>query len=109
EAFVDAGDVAAVHVRYTELLDEWRSVVQRIARHLGVPLATALNADEVDRFLEADMRNQRASDADLEAHLAGAAGAAIRAQYRRLLERCERDGAFTDAGASHEALRRRSV
>ena len=109
ETFVDAGDVDAVHVRYTELLDDWRSVVQRIARHLGVPLATELHADEVDRFLEAGMRNQRASDAELEAHLTGAAGEALGAQYRRLLERCERDAAFTDAGGSREALQRSAV
>ena len=109
ETFIDAGDVDGVHVRYTELLDDWRSVVQRIARHLGVPLATELHADEVDRFLEAGMRNQRATDADLETHLGGAAGEALGAQYRRLLERCERDAAFTDAGGSREALQRSAV
>ncbi|MBU6484559.1 MAG: glycosyltransferase [Betaproteobacteria bacterium] len=98
ETFVDAGDVDAVHVRYTELLDDWRSVVERIARHLGVPLATEPRAEEVDRFLEAGLRNQRATDADLEPNLGGAAGEALGAQYRRLLERCERDAAYTDAG-----------
>ncbi len=109
EAFVDAGDVDAVHVRYTELLDDWRSVVQRIARRLGVPLATERHADEVDGFLEAGMRNQRATDAEFETHLVGAAGEALGAQYRRLLERCERDAAFTDAGGSREALQRNAV
>ena len=109
EAFVDAGDVDAVHVRYTELLDDWRSVVQRIARRLGVPLATERHADEVDRFLEADLRNQQASDAELAAHLAGTAGEAIAAQYRRLLDRCERDAALAGAGGSREAPQRSAV
>jgi hypothetical protein len=93
-------------VRYAELLVDWRSVVQRIARRLGVPLATERHADEVDRFLEADMRNQRASDAELAAHLAGTAGEAIGAQYRHLLDRCERDAAFAGADGSREALQR---
>jgi hypothetical protein len=93
EAFVGTSEAEVVHVRYTELLDDWRGVVQRIARRLGLPLATERHADAVDRFLEAGMRNQRASDAELDAQPAGALGEALRAQYRRLLERCARDAA----------------
>jgi hypothetical protein len=89
EMFVDASDADVVHVRYTQLLDDWRSIVQRIAHRLDVPLAIEPCADEVDRFLEADMRNHQATDIDLDAHLAGESGEAISALYRRLLERCE--------------------
>jgi hypothetical protein len=89
--FVDTSGADVVHVRYTELLDDWRGVVQRIARRLDVPLALEERADEVDRFLEAGMRSHQAADADLEAHVAGANGEAIGALYRRLLQRCERD------------------
>ena len=91
EAFVDGGGINAVHMRYDELLNDWRSVVRRIARRLDVPLAVEARADEVDRFLERDMRNQRASDDQFEDLLPGTAGDAARAIYRRLLERCERD------------------
>ncbi|MGA8031666.1 MAG: hypothetical protein WCB48_04675, partial [Casimicrobiaceae bacterium] len=91
ETFVGTTDARVVHVRYAELLADWRAVVNRIAQHLDVPLAIDRRADEVDRFLEAGMHNHQASDADLEAHLAGERGEAIRALYRRLLERCERD------------------
>jgi hypothetical protein len=91
ELFVDASGANAVHVRYTELLDDWRGVVQRIARRLDVPLVLEERADEVDRFLEAGMRNHQAADADLDAHVAGATGEAIGALYRRLLQCCERD------------------
>jgi len=91
EAFADARGAGIVHVRYTDLLDDWRSVVRRIARRLDVPLDVDARAAEVDRFLEADMRTHRAGDDDFDAGLAGAAGDAIRTLYRRQLERCERD------------------
>ena len=90
EAFVGAKDAGVVHVRYTHLLDDWRSVVRLIARRLRVPLAIEPRADEVDRFLERGMHNHRATDAELEANIEGAQGEAIRALYRRLLERCDR-------------------
>ena len=100
EAFIDASGADVVHVAYTQLLDDWRAVVQTVARRLGVPLAIEPRADEVDRFLEASMRNHRAADAELDAHLAGAQGQAVVALYRRLLERCERDAALPN-GAAH--------
>ncbi len=90
EQFVDASDAAVVHVRYTQLLGDWRSVVRLIARRLDVPLAIERREDEVDRFLESGMHNHRASDAELEATIEGAQGEAIRALYRRLLDRCDR-------------------
>jgi len=91
EAFAAARGAGIVHVRYTDLLDDWRSVVRRIARRLDVALDVDARAAEVDRFLEADMRTHRAGDDDVDARLAGATGDAIRALYRRQLERCERD------------------
>lgn len=95
--FIDGGDVAAACVRYTALLDDWRSVVGRIGRRLDVPLAADERADEVDRFLDAAMRKHRATEAELEPHLAGGTGDAIRALYRQLLERCDRDADDADA------------
>ena len=93
EAFVDSIGAGVVHLRYTELLDDWRRVVDRIARRLHVPLALDRRADEVDRFLEAGLRNHQAADGELEAHFAAAPGDALRAMYRQLLDRCERDAA----------------
>ena len=90
EAFVDARDVAAVHVHYEDLLDDWRGAVDRIARGLHVTLDGAAHAGETDDFLEGALRNQRASEAELDAQLAGSQGADVRALYRRLVERCRR-------------------
>jgi Glycosyl transferase family 2/SEC-C motif len=91
ETFVVATDARVVHARYAELLADWRAVMRRIAQHLDVPLAIDQRAEEVERFLEAGMHNHQATDAELERHLAGARGEAIRALYRRLVERCEHD------------------
>jgi hypothetical protein len=98
ESFVATRDVRTVHVRYTDLLDDWRSVVQRIARRLDVPLTTEPHASDVEGFLEVALRNHRATDADLDAELADAQGSAIRALYRRMVACCERD-ALTPAHA----------
>ena len=91
EMFVEAGGANVVHVRYPELLDDWRRVVTRIARRLGVPLVLEEQAAEIDRFLEAGMRTHQAADTEFDTQVAGASDEAIRALYRRLLERCERD------------------
>ena len=91
DAFVAAGDVLAVHVHYADLLDDWRGVMNHIARRLDVPLAIASNASEVDGFLEAGLRNQRATDAELDKHLAGEQGSTVRALYQRMVARCAQD------------------
>ena len=109
EMFVDASDADVVHVRYTQLLDDWRSVVQWIAHRLDVPLAIEPCADEVDRFLEADMRNHQATDMDLDAHLAGEPGEAISALYRRLLQRCERGVVAPQATVQGQSSRSRQT
>ncbi|MGE5087948.1 MAG: glycosyltransferase [Candidatus Levyibacteriota bacterium] len=101
EAFVRTVDAPVVHLRYTELLDDWRRVVRRIARHLDVPLAIDRRAAEIDAFIEAGMRKHRAADAELDEQLAGASGDALRTMYRRMLERCERDAAAQLARTDH--------
>ncbi|HEV8502088.1 MAG TPA: glycosyltransferase [Casimicrobiaceae bacterium] len=99
EAFADTADADFVHVRYTDLLDDWRQSVARIAATLRVPLAIDRDATAVDDFLEADLRNHQAGADDLEAHLVGAQGDAIRTLYRRSLLRCDRDAAAAFAAA----------
>jgi hypothetical protein len=88
EAFVAAPGVHAVHVRYADLLDDWRSVVHHIARGLDVPLAIESHASEVDVFLEADLRNHRASDTEFDEQAAGARDSGVRELYRRMVARC---------------------
>lgn len=89
EIFAESGAIQAVHVRYTDLLDDWRGVLRRVARRLGVSLDLDARADEIDRFLEAGMRNHRATDVDMPAGVRNEAG--IRALHARLLKRCDQD------------------
>jgi tetratricopeptide (TPR) repeat protein len=93
EAFVDVCAAPVVHVRYAELLLDWRRVVARIAGRLDVPLAADPHAGAIDAFLAAGRRNQHADDAELAAHLAGVDGVAIRALYARQLALCAHDAA----------------
>jgi len=88
EAFVAAPGVHAVHVRYADLLEDWRSVVHRIARGLDVPLAIESQASEVDAFLEAALRNHRATDTQFDEDAANAQRGDVVALYRRMLARC---------------------
>ncbi|HEY5365722.1 MAG TPA: glycosyltransferase [Casimicrobiaceae bacterium] len=99
EQFIASVGAQAIHVRYADLLDDWRSVVGRIATRLDVPLAVAPHAAEADRFVENGLRNQHASDADLNANLREFTGDAIRALYKDLLAQCESD-AFAATRAS---------
>lgn len=87
ERFTEGPGIRAVRVAYADLLDDWRSALRRIAVALGVPLQIDLHEDEVERYIEAAMRNHLASAADLEACLEGPLGDAIRALYQRDLER----------------------
>ena len=61
--------------------------MRRIARGLDVPLQIEPHAAEVDAFLEAALHNHRASDAELDAQVAGAEGARVRELYQRMLAR----------------------
>ena len=89
EEFVASCD-GVIHVRFTDLLHDWRSVVGRIADRLDVPLDAGGRAEEVDRFLEGGMRRQVVADEalDMSAH---PSISEIRALYRRSLLRCDQD------------------
>ena len=87
--FADAHE-DVLFMRYTELLDDWKAVVERIAARLDVALDVS-RADEVGRFLEKDLRNQSADHAALDERLAGAQGDALRSLYHACLARCDRD------------------
>ena len=93
EAFVAARDADAVHVHYAALLDDWRNIVGRITRKLRVPLDTEATAREVDAFLETALRNQRATDAELDEHATTPQGRGARELYRRMVVRCAEDAA----------------
>ncbi len=80
-----------MYVRYTDLLDDWRGVVGRIAERLGVALDAVGRADEVDRFLVPGLRRQRSDDAALDALPSHPASAEIRALYGTILARCDED------------------
>ncbi|MBS0328177.1 MAG: SEC-C domain-containing protein [Proteobacteria bacterium] len=97
EAFVEETDARIVHVRYSDLLDDWRRVVARIAHRLGVALDARVHAGEIDRFVERDMRSQRVEAGSLAAIVGEAEAAAIDALYQRFVVRCERDATETRA------------
>ena len=103
-AFTDGRD-DVVFVGYTDLLDDPRGVVERIASRLRVALDPK-GDERILGFLEKDLRNQSADDAALDAKLSGPQGDAIRALYRACLARCERDrsaGEAASGGASFAA------
>jgi hypothetical protein len=77
-----------VHVRYADLLDDWRSVVHHIARGLDVPLAIESQASEVDAFLESSLRNHSVTDAEFDEQAANAQRGDVVALYRRMLAPC---------------------
>jgi glycosyltransferase involved in cell wall biosynthesis len=80
-----------VHVRFTDLLDDWRSVVARIADRLDVPLDAGDRGQEVDRFLERTLRRQAVSDGVLDTMTTEPSISEIRALYRASLSRCDQD------------------
>jgi hypothetical protein len=99
-AFADAHPDAVVHVEYPEVLEDWRRVVERIARRIDVPLAAGDRSDEVDRFLEEDLRHHAASDDELASGLPADSKDAILTLHRRFQDRCRRDRA-ADFDALH--------
>ena len=96
-----------IYVRYTELLDDWRAVMPRIAARLDVALDAGERAGEIDRFLEKGLRNQAANDDDVDAEQGGPLADEVRALYRACLARCDRDRA--DAQRSFADPDRRSA
>jgi hypothetical protein len=92
EDFVGTVDAPVLHMTYEMLLQDWRAVINRVARRLDVPLDVVQGA-EVDRFLDGTLHNQRGSDEELSREVDPAQAAAILAQYRRLAARCAADAA----------------
>jgi hypothetical protein len=90
EVFIESARADVVYVRYTDLLADWREVMRRIARRLDVPLEVHAHAQDIDRFLEADMRSHHSRDDDFDLP-AGAQTEALRALYGRLSARCDVD------------------
>jgi hypothetical protein len=102
DAFAASRD-DVVHVRYTDLLDDWRGVVERVAAHADVSLAAGDHAAEVDAFLERDLRNQAAGDDALDTidfPIDASVVDEIRAVYGRALDRCDRDAAIARSEAA---------
>jgi glycosyltransferase involved in cell wall biosynthesis len=85
------------YVRFTELLDDWRGVVGRIADRLDVPLDPGDRADEVDRFLEHGLRKQTAGEDALDGLSAESSIEEIRTLYRTCLSRCDHDARTVQA------------
>lgn len=77
-----------IHVRFTDLLGNWRAVVRHIADRLDVPLDVWLHAQEVDRFLEPGLRHQAVNETDLDSHEGDQAVGAMHAHYQMLEGRC---------------------
>ncbi|MBS0321572.1 MAG: SEC-C domain-containing protein [Proteobacteria bacterium] len=92
ENFAATVDAPVLHMTYEMLLADWRAVIGRIARRLAVPLSLA-RADELDRFLDGSLHNQRASDAELVAAVGQADADRLLAQYARLVARADADAA----------------
>ena len=99
-----------VHLRFSDLLDDWRSAVARIAQEAGIPLDVVRRAGDVDAFLEQGLKHQTASSGELDGGLSGPDGDAIAALYRELLARCDLAGtARTLAPAAGPAEARSGV
>jgi hypothetical protein len=59
-AFTDAG-APALFIVFDDLFRDWRGVTRAIADHLALPLDINRRADEVDEFLDPDLRRQHAA------------------------------------------------
>ena len=82
---------------YDDLLTDWRTVVARIAKRLGVALDPSLRAAEVDRFLDLDLRHQVADEEALASLPGETLVEEVRAAYRECVVRCA-DDARDDVG-----------
>lgn len=97
-AFVD-GQEDVIHVRFADLLDDWRPLIRRIGDRLDLRLDVRNQADVVDQFLEPALRRQRVGDGALELPPEDLPGHEVRELYRACLERCERDAAVAAGGS----------
>ncbi len=91
EAFLAQTDAPRIHVRYADVLDDWRASVAAIDRVLALDLDTTSNAAEIDRFLAAGRRHHHADASELDVYLAGPQGDALRTLYARLQARSTAD------------------
>lgn len=70
EAEFDSRGTQRVFITMTELLEDWRSCIDKISRQLKVqwPVAISEAATEIDAFLEGGMRHCRHSSDSFETH-----------------------------------------
>jgi len=106
--FAESG-ADVIFVRYSDLLDDWREVIGRVAGRLDVTLDAGARAAEVDDFLEDDLRQQTASDGALAALPADPRIDAMRDLYRRCNERCDRDAALAAPVSAIHAIPREPI
>ena len=115
-AFGDSAD-HAIHLRFTDLIDDWRRVVGAISSRLNLALDVHTRESEIDRFLEPSLRRQRTDPTALEALPDGTENADARAVYNALIARCERESGVAasrtlaggDSGRSATAPTRRTA
>ncbi|HKE41908.1 MAG TPA: glycosyltransferase [Casimicrobiaceae bacterium] len=83
------GHPDVMFVTYTELLDDWRTVIARINERLGTRLDPAAHSDKVDHFLERGLRQQVVTDFESVEASTELDIAKIRSLYHDCLARCE--------------------
>jgi hypothetical protein len=75
-----------VWITYDELLADWRAVVARIARRLGVELDASVRADEIERFLDRDLRHHVVAGETLDSLPGDTLTEEVRTMYRECLD-----------------------
>ena len=94
ESFVESRAEDVIHLRYVDLIDDWRYQIRRIADHLDVSLSGRTRAAQVDSFLESSMRHQRAEPGDMGATDGILLSESSRRLYTKQLEQCSQLGTF---------------
>jgi Glycosyl transferase family 2/SEC-C motif len=79
---------AVVHLRFVDLLSDWRTAVRRIAGRLSLDLDADAQPGEVDRFLQPGLRRQRSDGDPSREFSADALRIDLDARYRRWLAHC---------------------
>jgi hypothetical protein len=92
-------------VPYTDLLDDWRSVIRRVRDELGLTLNTDLNPDEhhpVDDFVDPDLRRVRVTWDELS--VPGELESTAQAVWDELMVLCAHGAADADTQGRLDAL-----